>query len=307
MLAAWAEKANQSDAESGPAADERAIARLAARQHGVVTLAQLRELGLGPRAVQRRAEAGRLHRVHRVVYAVGHAAVSPDGRRLAAVLACGPGALLSHGSAAALWGFRPTAAARFDVTVPRSGRAAPAVIRLHRPRRLADGDRAVVRGIPLTSVARTLVDLARILLDDALARAVHEAEVLRLLDVAAIVDPPVRLRRALAQPGGATRSELERRFARLCRDAGLPPPRINATLHGFEVDALWPEARLVVELDGAAAHLTRRAFEEDRRRDAVLAGHGYTVVRLTWRRLTEDGAAVAQLLSRMTSGMRRVV
>jgi hypothetical protein len=296
-----------------PAGVDEALAALAARQYGVVSSAQLRELGLRTRAVHHRAATGRLHRVHRGVYAVGHESLSLEARRMAAVLACGDHALLSHRSAAAAWGLRATSRTRWDVTTPQRGRRSLPGIELHAARALANEDATTLRGIPVTSVPRTLVDLAAVLPPGALERAVHEAEVLRLLDVAA-VDAVLarspgrrgtgRLRALLAQPSpGPTRSALEERFLGVCRHARLPLPRLNAHVATsdslIEVDVLWPHQRVIVELDGAAVHQTRRAFHADRRRDAALAAEGYVVVRLTWQRITRERSAVVDELQRL--------
>jgi very-short-patch-repair endonuclease len=294
----------------GPEPCSVALAELAARQHGVVTAGQLRALGLGARGVSHRVARGRLHRVHRGVYAVGHPLLTPDGRRMAAVLACGEGAVLSHRSAAAAWGVRPTDRADHEVSTMRRGPGSRPGIDVHRVRVLAPADTAVVRGVPITSVARTLVDLAGVLAPHALDRAVHQAEVLRLLDARAVHDAMDRvpkrrgiatLRAALARPSaGVTRSRLEERFLALRDRAGLPRPRLNAHLplgdRLVEVDALWRRERVVVELDGAAVHRTARAFEEDRRRDAALAALDHLVVRLTWRRLGAEPNAVLREL-----------
>jgi hypothetical protein len=293
--------------------EERALAALAARQHGVVSAAQLHALGLGPRGVTHRVAAGRLHRLHRGVYAVGHTALGAGGRRMAAVLACGPGAALSHRSAGAAWGLRPTARARIEVSTPRRARRERPGIEVHRVRNLPAEDVTEVDGVPVTTVARTLVDLAGVLPADALARAVHEAEVLRLLDVAAVEAVLARsggrrgtgrLRALLAAPAtGPVRSVLEERFLALCRGGGLPAPRTNVWLpvdSGLvEVDAFFPHARVVVELDGAAAHRTRRAFDADRRRDSALAARGLLVIRLTWTRVTREREAVVGELRRI--------
>jgi very-short-patch-repair endonuclease len=285
---------------------DRALAELTGRQHGVVSIRQLEALGLGPRGAQNRAERGALHRLHRGVYAVGHRVVSSDGARIAAVLACGPGAVLSHRSAAAAWGLRATDRARHEITVARRRRPR-ADIDVRFTRRLGAEDVATLRGIPITSIARTLIDLAAVLRPDALERAVHQAEVLRLLDAGALRSAVDRadgrrgvgtLRRVLAEPDpGHTRSRLEERFLALCRRERMPPPRLNAHVPlddgHIEVDALWARARVVVELDGAAAHRTARAFEADRRRDGALVARGYIVLRLTWRRVTQEPEAVA--------------
>jgi very-short-patch-repair endonuclease len=292
---------------------ERALAELATRQYGVVSLGQLKALGLGARAVQQRSARGRLHRVHRGVYAVGHRVLSADGHRIAAVLGCGPGAVLSHRSAAAAWGIRPTDRERIEVSARgQTGRRGPAEVELHRPRALGDPDVTTLRGIPITTVARTLVDLAAVLQPHQLERAVHQAEVLRLLDVRAVREATARagnrkgtrhLDSFLSVPSpGPTRSVAEERFLQLVTEGGLPTPRLNAYVEAggklIQVDALWPNERVVVEIDGAAAHATRQAFEDDRRRDAALAAAGYVVVRLTWTRMTTEASAVqAQLHS----------
>jgi predicted transcriptional regulator of viral defense system len=285
------------------------VATLAEKQHGVVAHRQLLGLGLGPRAIQYGAENGRLHRIHRGVYAVGHPAIGFHGRLMAAVLACGAGALLSHRSAAWMWGLRRASGSGIDVTGPRCrGRKGIAV---HRARNLRDDDRSVVEAIPVTSVARTLLDLAEVARPRELERAVEEAERLRLFDLGAVEELSARSRgrrglrrlRALLADVDVTppptRSELERGFFELCRKAGLPVPSTNIFLAGFEVDAAWPEQWLVVELDGYAFHGSRAAFERDRLRDAALQAAGYRVVRVTHRRLRTERAAVTETLRSM--------
>lgn len=284
---------------------DRAIAELAGQQHGVVARRQLLAFGLGPGAIEHRIANGRLHRVHYGVYAVGYRSLTPHGRWLAAVLAAGPGAVLSHRSAAALWGLRPAAGRRIDVTVRRRGRRDRPGIAVHVTRELRDRDRAQRVSIPVTSVARTLLDLAGVIPERQLSRAFEEADRADLLDLDAIEDICLRgrgrrglgaLLRLLADQTGptpATRSELERVFLDLCDDHRLPRPRINALVAGFEVDALWPCQRLIVELDGYAFHRTRAAFERDRDRDAGLLLAGYRVLRFTHRRLEQDSSATA--------------
>jgi hypothetical protein len=279
-----------------------AVAAAAAQRHGVLSLAELADAGLGPRGAQHRADAGHLHRLFPGVYAVGHPGVSVDGWRRAATVACGADALLSHRSAAAAWGLCDDDPVRWHVTVPRRGLTAPRDVHLHFTRRLDRADLATLRAVPTTAVPRTLVDLAAVLEPEALERAVHQAAVLRLLDRRAMAGA---LERACGRRGvgrlralvgetasGPIRSELERRFLTLCRRAAVPRPEVNARVRArgarFEVDALWRDARVGVELDGAAFHLTRRAFEVDRRRDAVLAAAGYVVLRYTWRRISEE-------------------
>jgi very-short-patch-repair endonuclease len=288
---------------------DHGIARLAERQHGVVAYPQLVGLGLRRGAIESRVSAGRLHRLHVGVYAVGHRRLSGHGRAMAAVLACGCGALLSHRSAADLWGIRFSSAGRFDVTAARTRAGRPGIA-LHRPRRLRPEDRDEKDGIPVTSVARTLVDLAAVLPQGQLRRAVEKSERLELFDLRAVEPllvpgrPGVANLRAVLReymPPPFTRSEAERRFLELCRAAGLPNPRVNTVVVGFEVDFTWHEARLVVELDSRMYHLTPAAFETDRARDAALQLAGYRVVRVTELRLGSEPEAVVQLLRALLS------
>jgi very-short-patch-repair endonuclease len=288
-----------------PSAATLAIADLAERQYGIVARRQLVELGLAKRTIDRRLAARSLHLIHRGVYSVGHRGLTPHGYWLAAALAVGPRAVLSHRSAAALWGLRSTAASRVDVIAPRRGRLSRPGIAVHTTRHLPDRDRAVRAGIPVTSVPRTLVDVAGLLPRRQLARMVEEAERLGLLDLDAIEEVCLRSngRRGLRKLHGvlatqsdvipATRSELERAFLDLCREHCLPTPRVNQWIAGFEVDAVWPEQRLIVELDGYEYHRTRGAFERDRARDAALLLAGHRVLRFTRRRLKREPAAVA--------------
>jgi hypothetical protein len=286
---------------------DRGIAALAARQHGVVAHRQLMRLGLSRSAIQHRLRAGRLHRVHRGIYAVGHARVSVHGRSMAAVLACGTGAVLSHRSAASHWGLRPSARPVSDVTAPGRSRRPRRGIALHLVRDLDPRDRDTEDGIPVTTVARTLLDLAEVVRLPDLERAVEAAERLRLFDLRAVEDTMARNRgrrglRPLHQaleayrPLPDTRLELERRFLDLCREVGLPPPSVNVMLAGLEVDFAWQDARLVVEMDSRTYHMTRAAFERDRIRDASLQLAGYRVLRITHRRLRHERAAVARTI-----------
>ena len=289
------------------------MAQLAARQHGAVARRQLEALGLGRGAIAHRVEAGRLHRVHLGVYAVGYPLLTGHGRWMAAVLACGDGALLSHRSAAALWELPISATGPIDVTIiGRCHRGRPGIT-LHQPRHLHLSDRSIRHGIPVTSVARTILDLAEVASGRQLERALEEAERLRLFDLTAFEYLCKRsvghrgLGRARSRlesfPDAVpdTRSELENRFVELCRNAGLPMPSLNVSVAGFVVDALWPAERLVVGLDGFAFHHTRQAFERDRARDAKLQLAGCRVLRITHRRLMREPGAVAagirQLLS----------
>jgi restriction endonuclease-like protein/putative AbiEi antitoxin of type IV toxin-antitoxin system len=275
---------------------------MAERQHGVIALRQLVALGFSRSAIRRRTAAGRLHRLHVGVYAVGHRRLSVNGRWMAAVLACGPTALLSHRDAAALHGLLGSSAHSIHVTAARRCWGRPG-IKLHRSR-LDPEDRTIVDGIPVTSVERTLLDLAEVVPRRLLERALEQAEQLRLLDVRAIDRVIDRAHgrhgiRGLRAALGAyrstlhvTRSGLERRFLALCHEAGLPRPAVNVWLAGMEVDVVWRDCRLAVELDTHAHHGTRAAFERDRARDAALQLAGYRVLRVTDRRLDAEPEAV---------------
>jgi hypothetical protein len=235
---------------------------------------------------------------------------------MAAVLACGPGALLSHRSAAALWGFRPSAATQIDVSAIGRSRLGQPGILVHLPRHLEDEDSSVREGIPVTSVARTLLDLGQVLRMRDLRRALDEAERLRLFDLRAVERLIARshghrglgmLNTLLADyrgPPPITRSGLERRFLELCYEAGLPPPQTNILVEGYEVDAAWLEHRLIVELDSHGYHGTRAAFENDRVRDAILQAAGYRVIRITDRRMADAPAEVVRLLRALLSPSR---
>jgi very-short-patch-repair endonuclease/predicted transcriptional regulator of viral defense system len=284
-----------------------AIARLAGGQYGVVSRAQLRGLALSDGAMTDRCRRGRLHRVHHGVYAVGHTVLGGHGRWLAAVLACGPGAVLSHASAAALWGLRPSAALTVDVTVARGGTRKRPGLRIHRTRSL-DGQTTVHEGIPVTTPARTILDLAATLRGRPLERVLDQAENTRLTHVAAL-DALARahtghhgaskLLAALHDhtPGTTlTKSELEERFLALCQNHGLPRPRVNHHVAGLEVDFVFSAHRLAVETDSWRFHRTRAAFERDRERDAILAVAGYRSLRFTHRQLQNEPATVAAAL-----------
>jgi very-short-patch-repair endonuclease len=303
------QKTTAYETESAQPPREQRLAILAARQHGVVSLSQLRQLGWSASGVRTRVAAGRLHRVHGGVYAVGHSVLCAEGRWMAAVLACGPRAVLSHQSAAALWGLRPTARSKIDVIAQRRAGRGRAGLSVHRARGLRPRDVTRRRNIPCTTVARTLLDLADAVDRSGLERALEQAEILRLVDLASLQDVLARadgrhgapmLRAVLADhdPGSAlTRSELERRFLKLCRDAALPSPRVNARVRvdgdGFEVDFSWPGRRLIAELDGFGTHGTRAAFERDCRRDRLLQLGGRRVVRFTWRQLVGEPDEIA--------------
>jgi very-short-patch-repair endonuclease len=284
---------------------ERGIAELADRQHGVVALRQLLGLGFGRRAVEHRVAAGRLHPVHRGVYAVGHTNIALRGKWMAAALAHGDGAVLSHRSAAALWGIARQGRAGIDVTSPR-GRCGRPGIALHECRLDAE-DLTVLNGIPVTTVARTLFDLSEIVDSAALARAWEEADRLSLLRMRAVLEviergrgrhalKPIRPLAAARRRAESHRSPLEDRFARFCDEHRLPPRQTNALVLGHEVDVYWPSAKLVVELDGFGFHGHRTAFERDRARDLDFLVEGIHVIRITHRRLDEEAGVVAEKL-----------
>jgi very-short-patch-repair endonuclease/predicted transcriptional regulator of viral defense system len=289
------------------------IAALAGRQYGVVARRQVLALGLGPGAIDRRLARGRLHLLHRGVYAVGHRVVSREGRWMAAVLAVGPEAVLSHRSAAALWRMRPPAGGHIEVTVPGPRRSRPA-LKVHHSTLAAD-EVTVLRAIPVTTPARTLLDLAAVLDARQLRRAIDEAELHRLTDTTPLGDLTERhprrrgaaaLRRILAtRTIGATitRSELETRFLEFLDEAVLPRPAVNASLQlghqRIEADCVWPEQHVIAELDGHASHATTAGFERDRARDRALQAQGWRVIRVTWRQLHDEPAAVARDLDRL--------
>lgn len=278
------------------------IAALADAQYGIVSRGQLLELGVTRRGVEHRLAVGRLHPLHRGIYAVGHRVLPAKGHWMAGVLAGGPGAVLSHRSAAALWNIRPTARARIDVTVGRNKRPRPG-IEFHRTE-LPQDEKTTHEGIPVTTVARTLVDLAATLDRARLEKALAQAEIQRLhtgLPLNAAV------RRHATRPGvkslaaaledtrwtaNITRSELEDRFLAFLDAHNLRRPETNVLIEGLEVDCVWRDKRVIVELDGRATHGTRQAFERDRQRDRILQAAGWRVIRLTWRQLTRDGEAV---------------
>lgn len=229
---------------------------------------------------------------------------------MAAVLAGGPGARVNQVSAAALWAFRRADPTPIHVVVPGRGRRGPPGVHIHRTRRLDPRDCTEVRGIPVTSLALTLVDLAETLDAQSLAKAVHEAEVHRLFDATQFTRfagrrGAHRLHALLEDPSLSTVSqeEFDNRFLALCRSHHLPLPRMHVHLPAgdqlLEVDALWSERKVCVELDGALVHHTRRAFSRDRERDLALAAEGYVVARLTWAHVTRDAARVARDLHRL--------
>jgi very-short-patch-repair endonuclease len=276
-------------------ADE-VIARLAGLRHGVVRRGTLVAAGLSRGEIDGRIARGALHPVHRGVYAAGHRSLSAEGRWLAAVLACGPGAVLSHTSAAALWCI---AAERGGphVTAPR--RLRPTGVAAHEGR-LAALDRTRRSGIPVTSPARTVADLAQELGEEDLERALREAWFRRLLTVPALRDAlsrrPSRLLRELLDDLNPTQSKLEDAFLRLCRRFRIPRPRAQLRAGRRRPDFVWPDARLVVEVDSWSAHSTPHAFQADRTLSNVVQLAGWTILRFTYRDVTRRPQLVAAQL-----------
>ena len=263
-----------------PAGPDRIVAQLAARQFTIVTYEQLRDAGLGKNAVQGRLRRGWLHRLYRGVYAVGSPEPSIEGRYLAAVLAHGADAVLSHESAAAHWRLLPVRSGAIHVTVPdRGSRTRRKGIRLHRSSMLGSNQVTRHRGIPITRPERTIRDLRRCEKPEVVRQAARQAAVMGLN----IGDEVER---------DHTRSELERRILWLFRRHGIPKPEVNVRVAGITVDFLWREARVVVETDGWRFHRGRAAFEEDRRRDARLRLAGYQVLRFSHRQVFEEPAEV---------------
>jgi very-short-patch-repair endonuclease len=273
------------------ASPDRTVAQIAAKQHGVVSIGQLRDAGLSDDAVLERVRAGRLHRIHRGVYAVGHLAIGFKGRCMAATLAIAATRAaepaVSHRSAAALWQLLPPDKQPIDVSLPsQSGRRRRDGIRIHRCESLKPGDATHLLGIPVTTPARTLADLRRAVSPPELRRAIRQADVLGLAT-------------GMENVVEGTRSELERRFLRLCRRAGLPAPEVNVRIGGLTVDFLWRDERLIVETDGYRYHRGRQAFEDDRGRDLELRARGYEVLRLSYRQVSDRPERVIGALRRV--------
>ena len=279
------------------------IRRIAERQHGNVTRAQLDAIGLTRNEIDERHEQGWLIRRHAGIYAVGHVPRTRESRWLAAVLALGEGAVLSHVSAGSLWGILPTAAITEVIVPTTAGHPKRDGIVVHR-QRLPASHVTIHRAIPITTPIRTLLDLAAVLSLRALARAFEQAQVLHQLPpaplAAEVLSRPrhrgnAKLRRILAgavDPADV-RSILELRFLRMCASYGLPRPEVNVRIGAWTPDFLWPEHRLVVETDGFEFHRTAAARRRDAAKDAFLRGEGFTVIRLTWADVTEHPSETA--------------
>jgi predicted transcriptional regulator of viral defense system len=286
------------------------IARLAARQHGLVTMAQLLAMGLDYKAIARRLAEGLLHRVRRGVYAVGHAGLSREGQFMAAVLWAGEGAALSHLACAELCEVRRYRAFLIDVVAPKRRTAEPGV-RLHRTRALHPDDVTVYKGIPVTTIARMLVDLTDVLGPYELANVIHEAEYRQRFSERATRDAMRRAngRRNLAVLEGALelrakgsaglRSRNEAAFLSMLK--GLPEPLVNTKLNGEEPDFHWPAHKLVVEIDGPG-HERARTKHQDARKEAAWRAAGYTILRIRDDELALSALRLQGLLQPRTGG-----
>jgi very-short-patch-repair endonuclease/predicted transcriptional regulator of viral defense system len=296
-------------------ARERAIAEVAGGQDNVITAEQLLALGVGRGAIAHRLGSGRWQRLHKGVYLVGPAPPTPRAAARAAVLSCGVRTLISHRTSGVLWAMLPSAsdsARRLHVTVvgrnPRPRRG----VQIHRVVCLAPADVTTKAGLPITSPARTICDIAGTEDLRDTEHALGEARIHGLVSdrklYAAIERAPNRsgsaIIRALLgaeQESGYTRSRAEREMLKLARAAGLPRPSLNEPLLGYVADFLWPRQQLVVEVDGYKYHRHRAAFESDRKRDQVLVSAGYRVLRVTWLQMRDEPlfvvARVAQALA----------
>jgi hypothetical protein len=305
-------------AQSSPRRAEHELGALATRQYGVIARRQLLALGLTRHQIETMRASRRLHNVHRGVYAVGHRALTHMALWMAAVLACGPDARLSHRSCAALRGLRRTSLAYVEVIVPQR-RGEIAGVRAYVCRRLQEDDRDEIDGIPCTSVARTLLDLATVVPRRDLERACDEAEVQEVFDLLAIED---LLRRSGGCRGAAklravlrehaigttlTRSKLEERTIALLDRFAVARPEVNARVVcrpgvAPEVDFLWRRERVVLETDGIRFHASPRQIERDRRREAELVRAGYRVLRATWRQVEREPRSVALMVRAALAG-----
>jgi very-short-patch-repair endonuclease len=287
------------------------VAWIAARQHGAIGHVQLLDAELSQTEIRRRVAAGWLHREHIGVFAVGHPGLTPRGRWMAATLAGGEGAVLSHRSAAALWGVGRDGDVP-SITLPGTKRRGTATLEVHAGR-LRPDEVVIYEDIPVTSVGRTLLDLAEIVTLHELVRTIDNATNARQLGrntMSSVISAakgrrgakPLRQALLITRPEDVlTRSELERRALRI---VGSPRPEVNVRLHGYEVDLLWRDVRLVVELDGSAYHDPER----DTRKTANLMAHGWAVMRFTWRQVVNDPAWVRSRLAawrRTAPGARR--
>jgi len=297
---------------------DQALADLALAQHAVFGLDDLRELGVTARAVHHRVVTGRLHRLHHTVYSlVPKELLKREGLYMAAVLACGPGAVLSHRSAAVLHQLRDWGSTRIEVTVPRRSARQHEGVKAHRSTTLTPADVTVVKNIPVTTVARTLFDLGEVVTGRQLERSFDQAEIAETLDLRGIQD---QLARNPTRRGAKavrhvlethyigttpTENDFEDAFLALTRGLGLPDPKSQFYIDPgdgeppIRADFAWPAQRLVVETDGRTTHGTKQAFEADRRRDQRLTAAGWKVIRTTWRQLKYRPRELAPLLLKL--------
>jgi hypothetical protein len=291
------------------------LPQLVTCQHGVITRQQLLELGWSKEGIKHAIRTGRLHPIHRGVYAFGRRMLGPRGFWLAAVLCCGPDAQLSHGSAAAAWGMERRRGGPIDVSIPATQIRKRAGLRVHRRGDLLERDRTVHHNIPITSPVMTIVDLAPNRGLAQIERAINEADVLDLID-------PEELRRSLNRcsgyPGVAkvraiidrhtfvlTKTELERRFNLISHSAGLSLPLREAEVHGFDVDFFWPDLGLIVETDGLRYHRTPAAQTRDRLRDQAHTASGLTPLRFTHYQVKYQATYVRTRLMQTVQHLRR--
>lgn len=298
----------QSYIATGSVPPGRILARIATRQHGVISRAQIFALGLGPAFIHDGLASGRLHQLHLGVYAVGHERLTQQSHWLAAVLACGGPSLLSHRSAAALWRIAFLELGRVDVLIPGRGSRFRPGVAMRRTRNLPATDRTEIDGIPVTTLNRTLLDLAAIATESQLRKAVAEADRQELLDVPSLTALCVsrpgrrgtgalgRVAREQRGPISATRSPPETDFLAVCIRRDFPTPAVNVPLAGYEADFLWPAARLVVEIDSRGYHRSWAEQERDRAKDAAFQEAGHNVLRYSQETLDADeDATFAQI------------
>lgn len=296
---------------------DAAIPEVARRQYGVISRRQLLDIGEKEKGIEYRLSIGRLHLLHHGVYAVGHRVVPREGRWLAAVMAAGPAAVLSHWSAAALWMIRPNGRSVIDVTTPHKSRSWDGIRRHHKA--LPPDEVTVHDGIPVTTVPRTIFDQAATEDVDTIAAMLRESEHRNLWDKLSLPDLVERypgrrgvrkvrlaLQRITEEPSGRMRSRLEERFAPFIRRHRLPMPRFNDWIllgpKRYQVDCHWPGTGQIVELDGWEGHGTKSAFRDDRERDRRLRVAGYSVTRLTWSQLRDEPESIAADLRALLGG-----
>jgi very-short-patch-repair endonuclease len=287
------------------------MAEVAGRQEGVIAHRQLVALGLSRKVIERLVADGHLHRVYVGVYLVGHTAPAQHAAEMAALLAVGEGAVLSHRTAAVLLGLTEESPPGIELTLAgRTPSERPGMV-VHKASSISASEVIRMGALLVTSPERTLLDLAPRLDGRPLRWAIEEARVRKLTTASRLREliarhpgrrGVARLRLAVEELTGeptVTRSEIERRLLDIVRGSGLPRPRANVRIYGWSVDLHWPEQRLVAEADGFAYHGGREAFERDRRKDAALQAAGLRVVRLSWRQVADEPMAVAALLGRL--------